>query len=296
MLYRVLDCIKLSKLNSHISNCKIVSFLEKKAVKMSTWLESVTYNSGEIPLVNDSAKGINPNTKTILEYSKSLNINWNELELQDSGYRMIRSNEYELFIDIGQIGASYQPGHAHADTFNFELKINNKSYFVDTGVSTYSAGDLRAKERSTRAHNTITVNDRNSSEMWGAFRVGKRASIMNLIECSQSIQAIHDGYKDYGLNHQRRWDWSEYEIEITDKIIGTSSYEGKAYFHLHPEVTVTKFNDTLILNEEIKLIITNAIEINIVDYKHTQEFNVQTEAKCIEVDFLNYLKTTIKIK
>ena len=296
MLYRVLDCIKLAELNSFDSSNQTVSILREKASKMSAWLERASYNSGAIPLVNDSAKGINPDTNTILEYSRSLNIEWNQLQLLDSGYRMVRSNQYELFIDVGQIGAPYQPGHAHADTFNFELYINDRPCFVDTGISTYNAGDLRFKERSTKSHNTVTINNENSSEVWGAFRVGKRARIMNLTEIPQSIEATHDGYKDYGLNHQRRWEWSEDEIVITDRIIGTNQYEAKACFHLHPEIIIQKHNDGYIINEHIKLIILNALKVKITDYDYAPEFNVQYKAICLEVDFVNSLITKMKIK
>ncbi len=52
---------------------------------------------------------------------------------------------------------SYQPGHAHADTFNFVLNIHNEPLIVDTGISTYEANETRLKERGTAAHNTVTV-------------------------------------------------------------------------------------------------------------------------------------------
>ena len=45
--------------------------------------------------------------------------------------------------------ASYQPGHSHADTFNFELYIKNKPIIVDTGISTYENNQQRRYERST---------------------------------------------------------------------------------------------------------------------------------------------------
>ena len=109
MLYRVLDCIQLAETNPNDSSCQTVSVLREKASKMSTWLEEVSYNSGAIPLVNDSANGINPDSNSILEYAKILNIPQSNEQLSDSGYRMIRTGFYELFLDIGQIGASYQP-------------------------------------------------------------------------------------------------------------------------------------------------------------------------------------------
>ena len=46
-------------------------------------------------------------------------------------------DNYELFIDVGNIGPDYQPAHAHSDTFNFELIKGDNPIFVDTGISTY---------------------------------------------------------------------------------------------------------------------------------------------------------------
>ena len=107
MLYRVLDCTRLAQLNPCDSNFQTLCNLKDKAAEMSAWLEGVSYNSGAIPLVNDSADGVNPDTNIILGYSRSLGIEWNQSQLLDSGYRMVRRNQYELFIDVGEIGASY---------------------------------------------------------------------------------------------------------------------------------------------------------------------------------------------
>ncbi|MCS2404764.1 heparinase II/III-family protein [Bacteroides salyersiae] len=45
--------------------------------------------------------------------------------------------------------SDYQPGHAHADTFTFELHINNRPVIIDTGTSTYEVNEARFYERST---------------------------------------------------------------------------------------------------------------------------------------------------
>ena len=84
-----------------------------------------------------------------------------------------------MFIDFGKIGPSYQPGHAHSDTFNFELIKNGNPFIVDTGVSTYEKNERRQIERSTSSHNTITIGDYEQSEVWGGFRVAKRAKILS---------------------------------------------------------------------------------------------------------------------
>ena len=74
-------------------------------------------------MVNDSIYNIAPNTNKLLLYA-NLDIEIKPIKLFDSGYRFIRKNKYELFIDIGNIGASYQQVCVHSDTFNFILYIN----------------------------------------------------------------------------------------------------------------------------------------------------------------------------
>ena len=40
--------------------------------------------------------------------------------------------------------------------------------------------DKRLRERSTSNHNTVVLNDYNSSDVWGSFRTGRRAKPINL--------------------------------------------------------------------------------------------------------------------
>ena len=88
---------------------------------MLNWLSKITFNNGKIPMVNDSAFEIAPSTKELLNYGKSLGINTKDIKLTDSGYRMFKNKKYELFMDFGDVKATYQPGHIHSDIFNFIL-------------------------------------------------------------------------------------------------------------------------------------------------------------------------------
>ena len=51
------------------------------------------------------------------------------------------------------------------DTFNYELYIDNSAVITDTGISTYSFSENRIKERSTMAHNTVTIENENSAHI-----------------------------------------------------------------------------------------------------------------------------------
>ena len=79
------------------------------------------------------------------------------------------------------IGPDYIPGHAHADTLSFELSLSGQRIFVNSGISEYGLSEERLRQRQTKAHNTVSVNDLSSSQVWSGFRVAKRASLKNRI-------------------------------------------------------------------------------------------------------------------
>src|SRR5690606_21004656 len=97
ILYRLLDCINLSRLNKWDED-DLLPFLIEKGIKMLEWLETVTYFNGNIPMVNDSTYGIAPSSKQLSHYAELLGLQWDRSKLCDSGYRKFSNNKYELFI------------------------------------------------------------------------------------------------------------------------------------------------------------------------------------------------------
>ena len=92
------------------------------------------------------------------------------LPLSQSGYRKFSRPCYEIIIDGGPIGPDYIPGHGHADILNFELHIQEKPFIVDLGISTYEKNKKRLSQRSTSAHNTVTIGKQEQSEIWSGFQ------------------------------------------------------------------------------------------------------------------------------
>ena len=174
ILFRVLDCIQLIKFNSW-KNDELLSFLESIGSKMTSWLNQVTFDNGDIPLVNDSTFNIAPTSQELFKYAYNIGVTTKKIVLSDSGYRKFKNNKLELFVDVGNVGPYYQPGHAHSDTLSFILHVNNKPIIVDTGISTYQNNQKRQSERKTSAHNTVVINNEDQTQVWGGFRVAKRA-------------------------------------------------------------------------------------------------------------------------
>ena len=103
ILSRLLDCIQLIKLNNEWKKDEFLLFLEAKASLMVSWLRNVTYSNGEIPMVNDATYDIAPQSNEIFSYAKELGITHQKIPLSDSGYRKIKTKNYELFIDVGNV-------------------------------------------------------------------------------------------------------------------------------------------------------------------------------------------------
>jgi len=293
MLFRVLDCINLIQ-NNNWKDQELLDLLIKKAEIMLGWLNTISYENGDIPLLNDSANKIAPTTKELNDYALNLTLNAERLTLNSSGYRKIKNERYEIIMDVGNIGPDYIPGHAHSDTFNFELYIDGKPFIVDTGLSTYETNERRILERSTASHNTIEIDGENQSEVWGGFRVARRAKIISLKESENYIEATHNGYKRIGALHTRKFITHEDSIIIEDSIESSGKHQGIAYLHFYPGILPKiKGNKIIILHTEIT--IHNADSLKIGEYEYAPQFNKLINAFKVEIIFSNHLKTEIKI-
>lgn len=279
LLDRLLDCINITEnieysvegSENNIENFRLY------ATRMLGWLKSICYQDGTYPLFNDSAKGIAPDPAEIIDYANRLGIESDATPLGESGYRKMSNNNMEAFVDIGNIAASYQPGHSHADTFNFELRIGGKSFIVDTGISTYNKTERRQYERSTVAHNTVTVNKKNSSEVWGGFRIGRRARVFNEKQTISNkgimVEASHNGF---GKLCKRKFEMTTNEFIIDDW------FDGTAISHVHLAENI---------NPNIEQKDVNAIIKN--DCLYSTEYNKFHKGTVIEMHFTGHLRFVI---
>jgi len=288
MLFRVLDCINLLQ-NNNGKDQELLGLLKSNAEGMLDWLNAVTFENGNIPLLNDSANNIAPTTEQLNKYASTLQINHQSSmikhQFNESGYRKFQSENYECVADIGHIGPDYIPGHAHADTFNFELYINKKPFIVDTGISTYETNERRTEERSTATHNTVEIDGLNQSEVWGGFRVANRAYVTILHESDNSIKAVHDGYKKR-LNtlHEREFIFENESIKIIDEIISDHEHKAFSRIHFHPNIDEDMIKKHIMFDNS---------EYTIKEYQYSPEFNVQINAKVLEILFTKKLEIKV---
>ncbi len=298
ILVRLLDAINLVKNNKEeYEDDAFEAFLREKASLMLGWLKNITFENGKTPHVNDSTDGIIQESSEIFKYAQSLKIESAEARLSDSGYRVFKSQDLELFVDVGNIGPDYIPGHAHADTFNFLLNYKGKSLIVEAGISTYDTGNKRQRERGTSSHNTVRYLNQNSSEVWGSFRVGRKAYVTIDEESDNHIIAHHDGYRHLDVNHYRKFEFEQNCVLIEDEMFSSKSEVGfsNAYIHFHPDVSVDVSEGEIHLGD-LKLTFEGDQNIRIKEYYFAKGYNEREKAKFAEIEFVELLKTKIEIK
>ncbi|MBA5762792.1 alginate lyase family protein [Vibrio sp. 404] len=248
VLWDLLELIDLAETSQNTTLLKRLPYFKQIASRALNWLQNMVHPDGEIAFFNDSAIGIATSPTKIFEYAKSLGFEC-ESEMsslvtnKDSGYSRLKSGDNVLLFDHGNIGPDYLPGHAHADSLSFELSIGNQRLFVNSGTSLYGVGSERLRQRSTPAHNTVVIDDENSSEVWSGFRVARRARsklLNNGKFCGGCfVEASHDGYLRLRgrVVHTRRIDVAADRIVIADKLEG-SWVSARAHYHIHPDVEV----------------------------------------------------------
>ncbi len=294
MLFRVLDSLNLVKEND-LFDSELEELLSTKAQVMLGWLKEFSYQDGTIAHFNDSTDGIAPTTNMIFKYALELGIDAIDVVLSDSGYRAINYKDYEFRVDVGEIGPSYIPGHAHSDTFNFELRLFGKPFIVDTGISTYEDNQIRLNERETQSHNSVKIGNKNQSEVWSSFRVANRAHINFLKEHDNTIVASHDGYRKFGIIHQRRFKTTVNNIEIKDLLIGNynTGHLHISYIHFHPTITDIELLDNKIKIKDIILSIKGSKNLKLDDFTFTNGFNKLESSKVLKITFDNELLVNI---
>jgi hypothetical protein len=153
--------------------------------------------------------------------------------------------------------------------------MEGKPVVVDCGISTYNKTDRRQYERSTIAHNCVSPNGKNSSEVWGGFRVGKRCHTIIKEDSGTVIDAIHDGF---GKECRRRFEMKDGSFTVEDWFDG----EAISYIHLAKDVDEKRFS------------IEGADNVEVKPWKYSTEYNRFIEGKVIEVRFKGHCRYTIQ--
>ena len=160
---------------------------------------------------------------------------------KDSGLLHYNNKKLDLWLDCGPTGMGINGlgGHGHNDTTSFVVHYDNKGIFHDPGWYTYHYdSELRNFFRSTKNHNTITINDEEQARFNSTFEIFNdcKPSILKLRVNDKliSIQCGHTGYTRLNKNisyirHIHIIESKEINIIITDKVISSMPINVRNY-------------------------------------------------------------------
>lgn len=248
-LLDTLNVLQASGLENRLSN--VVKTLTGCIQRMRFWMKVMSHPDGRIAFFNDAAFDVAPEPSDLEAYASRLGLGVigepgpGVVHLPESGFVRLERQDAVVLLDVGLIGPDYLPGHAHADTLSFELSVRGQRVVVNSGTSIYGTGAERLRQRSTQAHSTVEVAGVSSSEVWGGFRVARRARPTELLISDNGadgllVSCAHDGYRRLRSRseHRRTWCLTAVGITIKDEVKGRMPVPSVARYHLHPQVGV----------------------------------------------------------
>ena len=281
LLWRLMQCYEVL-ISVRPQEDKLGNFIKCNAQKMLSWLMAMTAKDGSWPMVNDSAAGVAPSTKELIRYAEAIGLcGIKSARLDDSGYRLNRTGNFELFIDAAVIKPPYQPGHAHADIGTFCIWNDYQPLIVDTGISTYSKGARRDTERGTYAHNIICIDRKNSSDVWSVFRVGKRVKLLNIHETDGNFTLL---YKDaYGNVIKRSFCYRNGCLTIANELQKKKTRYSELLLHFHPDITLTKESEYRFRAGNVTITSEAGCNLELGKYEFCNGFNCLTNAPLLRI-------------
>ena len=281
LLNRLIDVYTIS-IEKNINNKNFIGYLKNIILKGINVMSEFDVN-GELPNFNDSnSEGIISLKNLIFKLKNFNDFKLLKIKFTPINYFKFFNKNFIVFADYANISPSYQPAHSHADTFNFVYFFKNESIVVDPGISTYEKNNIRQLQRSTLYHNTITYDNHNSSEVWGGFRCGKRAKVLNLKIKDNKISASHDGYKYLGCFHRREINLNNNSLVISDSIKEIKNKNKISRIHFSPYVKINISSNSIKINNEITFSWKGVVKWKIKYYDFSLGFNNKIKARCWE--------------
>ena len=151
--------------------------------------------------------------------------------------------------DGGPLGFLSIAAHGHADALSVEVRYDGVEILVDPGTYCYHGEpEWRSYFRSTRAHNTLELDQTSQAREGGPFMWSTAVPVEPVIQSGVDADpstwaARHRGYRRLKGSpvHERtvRLEQSAQRLVIVDRVQSGGGHVVRLYLHLGPAVTVT---------------------------------------------------------
>ena len=203
------------------------------------------------------------------------------------GYTFLRSKDRRVLIGIdhADLGFGSIAAHGHADALSFQMHLDGQRIFVDSGTYNYHiTPEDRNYFRSTAAHNTVMIDEREQSEMLGPFIWGKKAKTQLVkVQENEDVEITMRCDNESG-NHVRTLVFNgSNHLTIIDDI---GNAKGKSYYHLAQSKCRPIDSNTVEIenNGKIVTVISNA-EINNTREYYSSKYLHKCQSNTICVGF-----------
>ncbi len=181
-----------------------------------------------------------------------------------SGYFIIRNNWTEnatyLFVDYGRFGA-LGAAHSHSDITNIIFSYNGKNIFIDSGNYSYNRSWKERKYfRSSKAHNILSINNKNQAQSIGWFSWEKKPKIKRKVNLKDSVielSCLHNGYQGFLVKRKIITNRNLDELIIEDTVFQSSNkFDEKPsdidlYFHFDKDINLKVEKNSLQIDNEL---------------------------------------------
>jgi hypothetical protein len=167
-----------------------------------------------------------------------------------AGLTVMRRGHDYLLVTNGIVGTAGFGNHKHNDLLGFEYHVDGTPVFVDPGSYVYTSDpDARNLFRSTRSHNTVSIDGEEQNELrpgW-LFRMFEQANPEHLevkeADGCMSYRGRHRGFTRLAqpvvVERTLTLSRTDSSLKIADVLEGQGEHRIRWHFHFAPGVQVT---------------------------------------------------------
>jgi Heparinase II/III-like protein/Heparinase II/III N-terminus len=233
--------------------------------------------------------------------------------LRESGIAVLRSGEVSVVFCAMPNGLQGKGSHTHCDKLSVVLRLGTDEVFCDTGSRCYTrSADLRNIDRSTRAHNTLTVDgaDQNiiPTDPGLLFQCGNEATVSPIVlpeSGALAVRASHQGYCRLGVEHHRTVLLTRCSLLVLDELSGAEEHLLELRYILGPEWRVSS---EMMTGETVSCTIVgprrlsleceseSPLALAILPAQISREYGAELSASCIRIQTTTRLPARVQTR